>query len=279
MKNNHFKNALISGACAIISGVLLLGANAVFGEAPTHEPPGTGIAPTFTGLTVNGTAALQNVNATGTVTATNSNMPIVSKITGNVGSLYGGKNLNGEWRFAINLENNIVKFYDRYSGTWKSGLSMQDGNISIGTASSPSTLSVNGTVDNPTSGTPVIVNDDLSVSGTSQLNNVAAAGYVQVGKDITILGHLKAAGGIGNFSDVASDLVSVPAGTLRMAEVGCPSGQVITGCGFYKSDATYLLAITAVVKGSNTCQAVGRNQHSINTYQIQARAFCFNSNG
>ncbi|MFH1218711.1 MAG: hypothetical protein V1679_02625 [Candidatus Peregrinibacteria bacterium] len=57
MKNSHLKNALISGAVAVFFGVVLLGTNAVFG-APTYAPPGAGVGPTFTGLTVGGTIGI-----------------------------------------------------------------------------------------------------------------------------------------------------------------------------------------------------------------------------
>lgn len=65
MKNANFKNAVISGVMAIFLGVLLLGANAVFGATPTLNPPGSGVSPTFTGLTVTGTSNLQNISASG----------------------------------------------------------------------------------------------------------------------------------------------------------------------------------------------------------------------
>jgi len=54
MKNRRLKNVLISAVVAVFTGVLLLGVNAAIGADPDYDPPGTGVSPTFTGLTVTG---------------------------------------------------------------------------------------------------------------------------------------------------------------------------------------------------------------------------------
>ena len=55
MKNLCFKGVCISVAAAVLAGVLFLGMNGAV-ASPEASPPGDGISPTFTGLTVTGTA-------------------------------------------------------------------------------------------------------------------------------------------------------------------------------------------------------------------------------
>lgn len=55
MKNITFKHAFISVTMAVVAGALLLGVQVAFG-GPAVAPPGTGVSPTFTGLTVTGKA-------------------------------------------------------------------------------------------------------------------------------------------------------------------------------------------------------------------------------
>ena len=54
MKNKTFRNALISGVLAVLSGVVLFGASAAFGADVPTSPPGDGVSPTFTGLNIDG---------------------------------------------------------------------------------------------------------------------------------------------------------------------------------------------------------------------------------
>ncbi len=68
MKNKYLnlKNALISATVAVFTGVLLLGITVALGDAPTYDPPGAGVSPTFSGLTVDGDANLTGVIQNGT---------------------------------------------------------------------------------------------------------------------------------------------------------------------------------------------------------------------
>lgn len=144
MKNANFKNAVISGVMAIFLGVLLLGANAVFGATPTLNPPGTGISPTFTGLTVTGTSNLQNLSATGNVSVSGStsskSLTAMNGLTVQDGQIFVGssdvsvspliiwslanaqnalivRDVNGDDKFSIKIESGMVKIYNDYNGS------------------------------------------------------------------------------------------------------------------------------------------------------------------
>ncbi len=59
---------MISVCSAVFVGVLLLGINAAVGDAPGYDPPGTGISPTFTGLTVGDDVSVGKTLAAGDIT-------------------------------------------------------------------------------------------------------------------------------------------------------------------------------------------------------------------
>lgn len=69
MENRNFKKALPYLASAVICGVVLISAGSVFGNNPEVNPPGLGVNPTFTGLTVNGPVVTNGpLTTTGTLT-------------------------------------------------------------------------------------------------------------------------------------------------------------------------------------------------------------------
>ncbi|MDP2642936.1 MAG: hypothetical protein Q8P62_03785 [Candidatus Peregrinibacteria bacterium] len=58
MQNRYLKGAIVSSFIAIATGVLLFGINATFG-APTYQPPGDSVKPTFNGMTTTGSIDAQ----------------------------------------------------------------------------------------------------------------------------------------------------------------------------------------------------------------------------
>ncbi len=61
MNNRYLKSAIISSSVAVVTGVLLFGINATFG-APTYQPPGADVSPTFSGVNVNGSVKIAETN-------------------------------------------------------------------------------------------------------------------------------------------------------------------------------------------------------------------------
>ncbi|PIZ75723.1 hypothetical protein COY05_03365 [Candidatus Peregrinibacteria bacterium CG_4_10_14_0_2_um_filter_38_24] len=70
MKNRYLKGALISSSIAVVTGVLLFGINATLG-APTYQPPGSDVKPTFNGMTSTGT-----IDSQGEIT-NSKNLPVL----------------------------------------------------------------------------------------------------------------------------------------------------------------------------------------------------------
>jgi len=66
MQNKYMKASIISSSIAILTGVLFFGISVTFG-APTYQPPGNDVSPTFNGVNVTGT--LQNPNGTLSITS------------------------------------------------------------------------------------------------------------------------------------------------------------------------------------------------------------------
>lgn len=181
MKGTHHKNALISAIMAICLSAALLGANVVFGATPTLNPPGSGITPTFTGLTVNGAS-----NLNGQVTASG----IVIK------------NSAGEDKFMINLENNLIKFYDKYFGNWTPSIVLKGGNVGIG-------------VNNPES-SKLAVNGDIVVDSAFINGYLSVSADTQIDMNLNVDGSAAIAGNVGIGTTNPQDKLDVAGGDIRL---------------------------------------------------------------
>ncbi|MFC1616366.1 hypothetical protein ACFL21_04445 [Patescibacteria group bacterium] len=82
MKKNHtIKKAFFLAIAAAMTLTMTLGVNVIMATVPEEEPPGTGITPTFTGLTVNGgIEANGGLNADDGTIEVNSNMDATGNI-------------------------------------------------------------------------------------------------------------------------------------------------------------------------------------------------------
>jgi hypothetical protein len=108
MKNKfmNVKNALISAGIAVFTGVLLLGVNAAIGEAPTYQPPGNAVSPTFGGLDVTGNATVDGILEVVTISDPTGNTVVIDDglIVNGSGSRIGSDkigdyiNINAELR-------------------------------------------------------------------------------------------------------------------------------------------------------------------------------------
>lgn len=181
MKNPYFKNALVSGVIAVFLGVLLLGVNAVFGDAPTYEPPGSGVSPTFTGLTV---------TAGGTIESSMDDLYINDNLT-----ITGDSETQGDAIFKgdlfitpnladVNKGNLTVRGFSDLQGVLKN---------TVGDVTVFDTFRVNGNseffqpIGNGSAG-PLSINDDLYISGTTNFGSSLfnSAGSLYIDDDVAL---------------------------------------------------------------------------------------------
>lgn len=167
MKNKYLnlKNALISATVAVFTGVLLLGVTVALGEAPTYDPPGAGVSPTFSGLTVEGDATIGTLDnpssGSGDLVIRGSIKNDVSpssvevddnlKVTGNA-SIDGGASVGGDLNITGNI-GNVDKIYTSFQPG--------KGDILVGGALKSNKLG----------GEPLLIDDDLDVNGDLWLLN------------------------------------------------------------------------------------------------------------
>ncbi|MBD3360855.1 hypothetical protein GF366_03575 [Candidatus Peregrinibacteria bacterium] len=252
MKNKHLKNALISAGLAVFAGVLLLGANAAIGAAPTHPPPGTGIAPTFTGLTVTGDVEVDgglyangsietggdyygnsidvgagdvdgNLNVGGNVNITE-DIILGGEISpaGSHVDIAGGVNVDGASSFFNSVTFGDVINTDTISGI--TGLNIDNvENIDAGINNNLS-ISTSGAYApfiylNPDNGRVWISSEDLDIDGDVVINdNLVVNDTVQADK-------------FGNFTERYSGWISIPAGANQSISQACNIGEYVVSCG------------------------------------------------
>ena len=242
MKNKRLKNVFISAGVAVFAGVLLLGVNAAIGADPSHDPPGTAVSPTFSGLNVEGVSYSKHL------------------------LLGSSDNLASLWASIPYLPlplNNIEVFLQNFSGAllapggiythalMSDGVKIQNGDISAnGNVYSAGGLSTNGTlhvdkamptaqavnmfsvspengdifteggidargniVNGPSGGTdPVTIDDDLVVTGNfiwAGLADAIAAAQSSVFATITVTGESDLNGNVQIQGDI-----NIPTGTV-----------------------------------------------------------------
>ncbi len=247
MENKSLRNALISAGVAVSAGVLLLGVNAAIGNTPTHEPPGTDVSPTFSGLTVDGSADVdQGITADWINVSTGiwngATGPV--KITDNEGILLsGGLNLTGPIKNSSAAVPEPVTIDDQLEVT--------------GYISNPSE-NIGPNPDNP-----VWIGEDLSVEGKVTADEV------------------------GSFTIRKKPRKSVGPGVNTMEIANCEDDEIIMSCGFESYTSmdgdviSTMVSLQQIWRGDdpNSCTVGAYNLSEVNTNFWEAYAVCFASGG
>ena len=138
MQNKYFKSAIISIIIAVMTGVLLFGISVTLG-APTYQPPGTDVKPTFNGATFTGDIDFQN------------------------GAI---KNSTGNNLGVVNIQDHVVVNGD----LGLSGSVSANKNVTVGFVNNPPSntngiLEVINKIINPVLNAKVKIDDGLDVTG------------------------------------------------------------------------------------------------------------------
>lgn len=193
MKNRYFvQKTLLTLCLAVLTGVLMLGANAAFGTAPTYEPPGeVHVAPTFSALTVEGNVRIGVADGIialghGVRTANRAELHLHSD-GDNVSEIMFGINnredSNVKWGIssrpsgAGGWEGNALHILEgpyNTGGGWNRNMSfLPGGNVGIGVAAPTARLDVRGSA---------LVSEDLVVGESlGVLENSVVGGNLGVG--------------------------------------------------------------------------------------------------
>lgn len=216
MKNKYLnlRNALISATVAVFTGVLLLGVTVALGEAPTYDPPGDGVSPTFSGVTVETELTVGDELV---VTGPN------AKIGGDNAGMYAKSGYDlllatedpNNW---IQLLTDVVISGDLYGGNGNTPVNIPDGITTGGNVEIAGDLMVDKIgykglniddalhllnnlnlygnklwSDNIDAGgdEAIVIEDDLNITGSTTFGTVAEPGSVFVeGGDLTIRGNI-----------------------------------------------------------------------------------------
>jgi len=235
MQNKYFKAAIISSSIAVATGVFLFGINATFG-APTYQPPGADVSPTFTGLNVTGpisnSGGALNLNDSATITGD-------ATVTGNM-------DLQGTIRNSTNNNAQAVKIDDSLDVTGaivnNSGVAgvnpvtIADSNgvnffgpifnsLGIFTINDIDGIDIRGPIRNTTAA-PVVINDtegvniaagDLDLQAGKIKNSTANnSGNVVVNDDLQVTGNTAVSGDTTVSGTVNTNLVKSIGDTLNL---------------------------------------------------------------
>ncbi|OGJ41948.1 hypothetical protein A3B60_00905 [Candidatus Peregrinibacteria bacterium RIFCSPLOWO2_01_FULL_39_12] len=120
MKNSNFKNSFVSTLVVTVVGVLLFGVNAALSETPIASPPGDSVAPTFSGLTVNGgTSLTSDVTISGNISNPSGAVTVNDSLT--VSSLTANSNISANANIIVtgNVEvGDAIKNPNAVTGTY-----------------------------------------------------------------------------------------------------------------------------------------------------------------
>jgi hypothetical protein len=168
MQNSNLKNSLIAAGIAVFAGVVTLGANVAFsGTTPSQTPAAAGlIAPTFSGLDVNGDADIN-----GDLTVSSSSEIILSNPVTDVSlsAVNGALKILGDTVISHILTVNAAIDAQSYiTNTKTQHLTLKAGNIDLeGITELIGDLSVIGKAN---------ISKDLSVSGSIKATSLSGAG-------------------------------------------------------------------------------------------------------
>ncbi|MFH1284012.1 MAG: hypothetical protein ABIH78_00260 [Candidatus Peregrinibacteria bacterium] len=258
MKNKGLKVALVTGGLAVLAGVLIFGMNAAVG-APTYEPPGPGVAPTFTGLTVTGSAGVNggltvntadvsddvNVGGNMTVDGTVSGSDPYSSsidVSGARVEVTGGMNVNGATTFL-----NSVTFGGTVNvNTLNPVTSLVLSKITNVSSPNNSALHLTsmGSGEDPT-----LTLDSVNHSATfAYLNQVTVSDA-----NLVVTGNVQATK-FGTYNRRFTSN-SISAGALVSKSTVCNAGEYLVSCGYIAGAVDVL----ALYPSSNTCWSALKN--------------------
>lgn len=235
MKNKYFKSAIISSAIAITTGVLLFGINAAFG-APTYDPPGSDVRPTFNGMNVTGD--IMNPS-TGTVT-----------VKGDL-SIIGNGFLNILGNFTIGKADGITRLFNLY------GNAFLNGSLSVNTGTTlKGALDAQGGIYNSLGA--LIFDDDttfnkkLTVIGdfiTNKATTVTLGDQTNTGTTVNVGGGIQM---IGNLTRFIAGLTSIRGNDNVLAITSSKTGDVSSAAASLALDPNTKTAIfsTKYIKSS-----------------------------
>lgn len=284
MENRNFKKALPYLATAVICGVVLISAGSVFGNNPNVNPPGLGVNPTFTGMTVDG-----DVQVNGAIDATTLTVQ-GDIVTGGIESPNPGSFVIQD---ALLVAGNL--FIDGFLKSDLGALILQDNvqikaDIDANPPTSAATLKI-GPTDAMWLG--LDKNELMSIGGPLSINRDSDTD-VEIGhdahlSDLLVHGNITTSvGKIGKFYRYRSPGLNINAQTwLGAYTSACPSGQTIS-CSVVPASnnvawlANYLalgVSPTVDANGINGCQAKVYNSNAANTLQLHVWNVCFDPTG
>ncbi len=161
MQNKYFKSAIISSVIAVMTGVLFFGISVTLG-APTYQPPGTDVKPTFNGATFTGDIDFQN------------------------GAI---KNSTGNNLGVVNIQDHVVVNGD----LGLSGSVSANKNVTVGFVNNPPSntngiLEVINKIINPVLNAKVKIDDGLDVTGnvSNSIGDVTIDDNLKINNELNV---------------------------------------------------------------------------------------------
>ncbi len=255
MKNKKLRNVLISVCSAVFVGVLLLGINAAVGDAPGYDPPGGGVSPTFTGLTVTGDAQIAGTTVLyGDLTA-----------IGDTNRFDGDLEVDGILEV---LEHLVVSgFYGITTGspTDPDPVKIDDDLMVAGDIDTISIIATNdvGALDDLSSGDDIFIGDDINLMGSSgSVIRNWNGDTVKIEDNLLVTG----TNSIGSFYRITGSQSPTSSYTLS-----CYAYDYMVGCSGYASDE---------YRGSLPLSETSCKSYSeVSTGRVYTRVLCFDPNG